>query len=110
MATNNKMIRIASLFMAMLIVSISCVTVVSSKADNPQNNMVVLKTTDKEKVISVTKKDGSIEYGISWKDEKNPNKIHFAVVEQKEQVRMTYLFMSHLYSMNLVHFISYVKY
>lgn len=90
MATKNKMIRIASLFMAMLIVSISCVTAVSAKADISQKegntNVVVLKTTDKEKVISVTKKDGSIEYGISWKDEKNPNKIHFAVVEQKELV------------------------
>jgi hypothetical protein len=90
MATKNKMIRIASLLMAMLIVSISCVTAVSAKADISQKegnaDVVVLKETDREKVTSVTKKDGSIEYAISWKDEKNPNKIHFAVVEQKELV------------------------
>jgi len=48
--------------------------------------MNVLSETDNEKIVSFKKDDGSIGYAISWADEKNPNKIYFAFVDQDELV------------------------
>jgi len=86
MKTKNKMIRIASLFMAMLIVSISCVTAVSAKADIPQNDVNVLKDAKSEKIVFFKTKDGSIRYAISWTDKNNPNRTDFAFVDQKDLI------------------------
>lgn len=106
----NK-IGIGTLILAMLFVSIVFVPAVSAQADISQNekndntietsnkksiseeeikniseNANVLRETDNEKVVSVKKNDGSIGYTISWIDEKNPKKIDFAFVDQKELV------------------------
>ena len=90
MAIKNIIIRIASLFMVMLIVSITCVAAVSANADTSQKegnaNVVVLKETDKEKILSITKKDGSIGYAILCKDEKNTNRVNLAFVDQNDLV------------------------
>ncbi len=48
--------------------------------------MKVLKETDNEKVVSVEKDDGSIAYWVFWKDEKNPERVNFAFVDQNELV------------------------
>lgn len=56
------------------------------KASETSKNMNVLKETDKEKIVSFKKDDGSIAYAIFWKDEKNSNKIYFAVVDPNELV------------------------
>lgn len=107
MKIHNKEIKIASLFMVMLVVSMVFVQVVSATADSTQNNVIdiskknpiseeylklaskntnVLKETNNEKVVSFKKNDGSIAYGIIWKDEKNPDRINFAFVDQKDLV------------------------
>jgi hypothetical protein len=111
MKIKDKEIKIASLFMVMLIVSMVLVQVVSASADVSQNkenadsidisknnklsendlktiskNVKVLENTTNEKIASFTKKDGSIGYAISWKDEKNPNRVNFAFVDQNELV------------------------
>ncbi|AKB51233.1 hypothetical protein MSBRW_1980 [Methanosarcina barkeri str. Wiesmoor] len=56
------------------------------KVSETSKNMNVLKETDKEKIVSFKKDDGSIAYAIFWKDEKNSNKIYFAVVDPNELV------------------------
>ncbi|MDI9395406.1 MAG: hypothetical protein QM426_08340 [Euryarchaeota archaeon] len=54
------------------------------KANETSKSMKVLKETDKEKIVSFKKDDGSIAYMISWADEKNPNRTNFAFVDQSE--------------------------
>lgn len=56
------------------------------KANEASESMKVLKETDKEKIVSFKKDDGSIAYVISWADEKNPNRTNFAFVDQSELV------------------------
>ncbi|KKG76121.1 hypothetical protein DU43_08620, partial [Methanosarcina mazei] len=56
------------------------------KVSETSKNMNVLKETDKEKIVSFKKDDGSIAYVISWADEKNPNRTNFAFVDQSELV------------------------
>jgi len=111
---NKNRITIASLLMAMLILSMAFVPVVSAKAASQDGrdyvetmdvsnkiteeeikkiseNMNILKETDSEKIVSFTQDDGSIGYVILWKDEKNPKKTYFAFVDQDELVSNKYL-------------------
>ncbi|NLN43878.1 MAG: hypothetical protein GX152_06820 [Methanosarcina sp.] len=105
-----KKIKISAIFMTVLLVSIAFVPTVMAQAESqnkeyadaidiPNNipiseeeikkaseNMDVLKETDKEKILSIKKKDGSIGYAILRKDEKNPNRVNLAFVDQKDLV------------------------
>lgn len=111
---NKNRITIASLLMAMLIVSMAFVPVVSAKAASQDSrdfvetigvsnkiseedikkiseNMNILKETDSEKIVSFIQDDGSIGYIILWTDEINSKRTYFAFVDQDELVSYEYL-------------------
>ncbi|MFV9630534.1 MAG: hypothetical protein ACNYWM_05640 [Methanosarcinales archaeon] len=105
----NKRIQLGAVLAVMLVISMAFVPVMSAKTElsnvdnndaidltsnipiseknieNLQENIIILSQTDKEKIVSFEKEDGSIIYTISWLDETN-KRVNFAFINQKELI------------------------
>lgn len=80
--------RVGTIFVALLLVSIAFIPAVMAQADSQNidasKDVKVLKDKSDEKIVSFVDKNGATQYGIAWKDQKDPNRVNFAIVSQTD--------------------------